>query len=194
MAVRIRSGRRLTRVALAAAVLVVSGCASVSPPPPPPPAPAVAQVPLERLSGRFAMTDTEVVPEERRSGASGLFVVERNARGLMLELSSPLGQVIARASHPPGGPAELVTQNGQRLTGDSLDEVFQQAIGIRVPAERLPDWLDGRFAEILERSDDGRRLRARDDGWQIERRNNRWDLVLDQGTRRIEVRLIADAH
>ena len=93
----------------------------------------------------------------------------------------------------PGEAAELVTQNGDRITGDSLDDVFYRAIGIRVPAERLPDWLEGRFETVSDRSPDGSRIRATEDGWQIDRDGQRWDIVRDQGTRRIEVRLIADA-
>ena len=183
------------RAALAAALAAfLVGCATPPADAPRPPL-LTGDTTAERLhlAGRFSMTDSTRVPEERHASASGLFVVERSAEGLMLELSSPLGQIIARARHRPGEAAELVTQNGERFTGDTLDEVFTRAIGIRVPAERLPDWLEGRFAEVKTRSPDGSRLRAVDNGWQIERQGQRWILVLDQGTRRIEVRLFADA-
>ena len=183
------------RAALAAALAAfLVGCATPPADAPRPPL-LTGDTTAERLhlAGRFSMTDSTRVPEERHASASGLFVVERSAEGLMLELSSPLGQIIARARHRPGEAAELVTQNGERFTGDTLDDVFARAIGIRVPAERLPAWLDGQFAEVLERSPDGSRLRAVDQGWQIERQGQRWTLALDQATRRIEVRLFADA-
>ena len=182
--------RGLLAVALA---LFMAGCASTSPEAPRPPLLTdVGRAERLSLEGRFSMTASARAPEERHSSASGLFVVERTAEGLSMVLSSPLGQTIARAHHRRGEPAELVTQNGERFTGASLDDVFARAIGIRVPAERLPDWLEGRFAQVLERSPDGSRLRAVDAGWQIERTGQRWTLVLDEDGRRIEVRLFAD--
>jgi len=189
------TGPAFPRRALLAAALTVliAGCASTSPDAPRPPLLTDdGGSGRLHLAGRFSMTANERIPEERHSSASGLFVVERSAEGLMMTLSSPLGQTIARASHRSGEAAELVTQQGERFTGASLDDVFARAIGIRVPAERLPAWLEGRFAQVLERSPDGSRLRAVDEGWQIERTGQRWTLVFDQGGRRIEVRLFAD--
>lgn len=186
---------RLRGAWLAAAIAVfAAGCSSMPADAPRPPT-LSGSTPgdVQHLSGRFSMTDSERVPEERHSGASGLYLVERGIEGLTIELSSPTGQTLARARQRPGQPAELVTQNGDRLTGATLDEVFYRAIGIEVPASRLPDWLEGRFDQVLERSPDGSRIRATEAGWQIDRRGNRWDITLDRGTRRIEVRLIADA-
>ncbi len=145
-----------------------------------------------RLTGRFAMTHSERAPEEKNSSASGRFVVARDAAGLTMELSSPLGQTVAQASQAPGRPAELKLQDGRVLRAATLDDVFERAIGIRVPAGRLPDWLAGHFEQVRERNADGSRVRAVDSGWQIERRDNRWDIVRDEGPRRIEVRLVAD--
>jgi outer membrane biogenesis lipoprotein LolB len=177
-------------LSIAVALAIAAGCASTGSPRSVANA-APADAPL-KMTGRFSMTHTETVPEDKRDGASGLFVVERSPRGLSLELSSPLGQAIARASHQVGHDAELRTQDGRVITAPTLDEVFERAIGIRVPAERLPDWLAGRFENVIERSPDGSRIRATDGGWRIDRNDNRWDIVRDEGPRRIEVRLIAD--
>lgn len=177
-------------LSMALAVSIAAGCATT--PSPRPVAGAAGDAAPLKMTGRFSMTHTETVPEDKRGGASGLFVVERSPRGLSLQLSSPLGQAIARASHQVGRDAELQTQDGRVITAPTLDEVFERAIGIRVPAERLPDWLAGRFENVIERSADGSRIRATDGGWQIDRRDNRWDIVRDEGPRRIEVRLIAD--
>ena len=92
-----------------------------------------------------------------------------------------------------GSPARLQTSDNRVITGASLDEVFQRAIGIRVPAEKLPDWLSNRFEQVVERSSDGRHVKARDAGWDIDRNGGRWDLVWQEGTQRIEVRLLLDA-
>ena len=190
---------RLRGACLAAAIAAIAaasaGCSTLPPAeaPRPPTLEGSSRGDRLHLTGRFSMSDTERVPEERHSGASGLYLVERSLDGLVMELSSPLGQTLVRAWQRPGQPAELVTQNGDRLTGNTLDEVFFRAIGIEVPASRLPDWLEGRFEQVLERSPDGSRIRATDAGWQIDRRGQRWDISRDQGTRRIEVRLFADA-
>jgi len=107
---------------------------------------------------------------------------------------SPFGQTIARAEQRAGRPATLQTADNRVLTGATLGAVFERAIGIRVPAEKLPDWLFNRFEQVLERSPDGQKVRARDAGWDIDRSGNRWDLVWHEGTQRIEVRLLLDAH
>ncbi len=189
-----RLSTRLRAAGLAAALaLSVAACSSLPAEAPRPPIlEGTSRGDILHLSGRFSMNDTTRVPEERHSSASGLYRVERSADGLLIELSSPLGQTLVRATQRPGQPAELVTQNGDRLSGDSLDEVFYRAIGIEVPASRLPDWLEGRFEQVLSRNPDGSQIRATEAGWQIDRRHNRWDITRDEGSRRIEVRLIAD--
>jgi outer membrane lipoprotein LolB len=149
-------------------------------------------LPLE-LNGRFSTTYTASLPETKRESASGRFELFKDASRLTVDLISPFGQTIARAEHKIGSPATLQTADNRRFTGASLDEVFERAIGIRVPAEKLPDWLSDRFEEVVERSADGSRIKARDAGWDIERSGIRWDLVWHEGTQRIEVRLLLDA-
>lgn len=190
---RLRTFRLRGACVAAAIALLAAGCSSLpAEAPRPPTLEGSSRGDILHLTGRFSMTDSERVPEEKHTGATGLYLLERSADGLLIELSSPLGQTLVRATQRPGQPAELVTQNGDRLTGDSLDEVFHRAIGIEVPASRLPDWLEGRFDQLQQRSPDGSRIRATEAGWQIDRRGNRWDIVRDEGTRRIEVRLIGD--
>ncbi len=181
---------RLLRLASQVACLVViAACATT---PPPPPHLPDAGAPLS-LSGRFSTTYITALPETRRESASGRFDLYKDPSRLTVDLISPLGQTIARAEHETGHPARLQTYDNRVFTGASLDEVFQQAIGIRVPAEKLPDWLSNRFEEVVERSADGSRIKARDAGWDIDRSGGRWDLVWQQGTQRIEVRLLLDA-
>lgn len=169
--------------------LLIAACASTSPDP----GNAAASVvqPLS-LSGRFTLSYVEKAPETRTESASGTFDLYRDADRLNVDLSSPLGQTIARAEHIRGRPAILTTSDGRRFDGTTLDEVFERAIGIRIPAEKLPDWLSDRFENVIERAPDGSRVKATDNGWQIDRRERRWDLVWHEGGRRIEVRLIAD--
>ena len=181
--------RPLRSALLAGLLALAAGCAA-TPTAPVLPAGDIA-LPLE-LAGRFSTTYTETLPETKSESASGRFELFKDASRLTVDLISPFGQTIARAEHLVGSPATLQTADNRRFTGASLDEVFQRAIGIRVPAEKLPNWLSNRFEQVVERSPDGRRIRARDAGWDIDRSGGRWDLVWQEGTQRIEVRLLLD--
>ncbi len=176
---------------LAALTVLAAGCAT-TPPAPVVPATSALPSPLQ-LAGRFSTAYTPPLPETRRESASGRFELFKDESRLTVDLISPFGQTIARAEHRSGGPATLQTADNRRFTGATLDEVFERAIGIRVPAEKLPYWLTDRFEQVLERSADGRRIVARDAGWDIDRSDGRWDLVWHEGTQRIEVRLLLDA-
>ena len=180
-----------TRLAGALLAGVLASCAT--PGANPVLATGAGEVATVKAAGRFSLTYTEQQPETKTESASGTFDLYRDASGLSVSLSSPLGQTIAQAEHRKGAPALLTTQDGQRIEGSTLDEVFERAIGIRVPAEKLPDWLTDRFEKVIERSADGTHLSATDSGWQIDRRGGRWTLVWHEGSRRIEVRLFVDA-
>lgn len=180
----------LPAVLLALGIALAAGCATT--PAPPPPASGGIALPLE-LAGRFSSTFTASLPETKRESASGRFELFKDASLLTVDLISPFGQTIARAEHRVGQPATLKTADNRLFTAATLDAVFEQAIGIRVPADKLPDWLSNRFDQVLERSPDGQRVRARDAGWEIDRSGGRWDLVWHEGTQRIEVRLLLDA-
>ncbi|NLD55412.1 MAG: outer membrane lipoprotein LolB [Burkholderiaceae bacterium] len=185
------SFRVLVAAAGLAAATVLSGCATTAEGPV---RQAVGETtqPLE-LSGRFTTTYVTSLPETRRESASGRFELYKDASRLTVDLLSPFGQTIARAEQLEGESARLRTSDGKEATGATLEEVFQRAIGIRVPAARLPDWLSDRFERVVHRSPDGRHVSALDAGWQIERDGGRWDLVWHEGTQRVEVRLLLDA-
>lgn len=183
---------RLLRSALLAGWVALSaGCTTTPTAPVSPPAGKIAQ-PLE-LAGRFSTTYIATLPETKRESASGRFQIFKDTSRLTVDLISPFGQTIARAEHLAGQQATLQTADNRLFTGETLDEVFQRAIGIRVPAEKLPAWLSNRFEEVVEQSADGRHIKARDAGWDIDRNGGRWDLVWHEGTQRIEVRLLLDA-
>jgi outer membrane lipoprotein LolB len=186
---RWRIGRWIA--ALAVPVVFAAGCASTPPVAPAPEPSAAIALPLE-LAGRFSSTYTVSLPETKRESASGRFELFKDESRLTVDLISPFGQTIARAEHQAGQPARLQTSDQRVFTGKTLEEVFERAIGIPVPVGKLPDWLSNRFDQVIERSPDGRRVRARDGGWEIDRSDSRWDLVWHEGTQRIEVRLLLD--
>jgi outer membrane biogenesis lipoprotein LolB len=183
--------RVLVAAALVAAAASLSGCATTAEGPVRQAA-GESALPLE-LSGRFTTTYVTSLPETKRESATGRFELYKDNSRLTVDLLSPFGQTIARAEQVQGRPAVLRTADGKEATGATLEEVFQRAVGIRVPAARLPDWLSDRFEQVVRRSPDGRHVTARDAGWEIERDGGRWDLVWHEGTQRVEVRLLLDA-
>ncbi len=190
MPLRVRIAPALFAVALVAATSL-SGCATTADGPVRQAA-GESALPLE-LSGRFTTTYVTSLPETKRESATGRVELYKDNSRLTVDLLSPFGQTIARAEQVQGRPAVLRTADGKEATGATLEDVFQRAVGIRVPAARLPDWLSDRFEEVVHRSPDGRHVTARDAGWEIERDGGRWDLVWHEGTQRVEVRLLLDA-
>lgn len=182
------SRHRLHRASPLLAGLLLAGCATTPPAGPPL---AHPDQPLH-LTGRFSISETRPQPEPRSLHNSGRFALDRDARHLSFSLYSPFGQTIARASQQYGQPAWLETAQHQRFHGDTLEQVLTDATGITVPVSRLPHWLSDRFQHVIERSPDGRRIRAREDGWQIERHDRQWYLVQHQPGRRLEIRLVFD--
>lgn len=180
-------------IALLLASSLLAACSTTPEAPAVPQASADAQQPLH-LSGRFSLSYTEALPETRTEHNSGRFSLTRSADNLGIELYSPFGQTLVRAGQHRGEAAWLETARNQQLAGDSLEDVLTQAIGIPVPADRLPDWLSDRFATIIERSADGQRVRARDHNWHIERDGRRWFLAWQQAGRRLDIRLVLDPH
>lgn len=182
------SRRRICLGLLAGSLL--AACAST----PTSPAGPLATSPGQpvHLTGRFAISETRSLPETRTSHQNGRFRLDRTAEGTFFELYSPFGQTVVRAAQAAGQPAWLETARKQRYTGNTLDDVLKQAIGIPIPASRLPDWLSDRFRQVVERSADGSRIRAREEGWNIERSDRRWFLNWHQNDYRLDIRLVVD--
>lgn len=180
--------RRLCLGMLAGSLL--TACASTSTSPTGPLSISPEQ-PLH-LSGRFAISETRTLPETRSNHQNGRFRLDRTPEGTFFTLYSPFGQTVVRAAQQPGLPAWLETAQKQRYTGDTLDDVLKQAIGIPIPASRLPDWLSDRFERVIERSADGRRIRAKEGDWAVERSDRRWFIHWQQQDYRLDIRLVVD--
>lgn len=115
-------------------VLALSvGCSSL----PPSAVPAGAEVLSGRLSVRVdAMAD---VPARSLSAA---FDLRGDARSGQLDLTSPMGNILARASWRPG-QAVLAMPDRESSFAD-LDALTQEWLGQSVPVAALFDWLHGR--------------------------------------------------
>jgi outer membrane lipoprotein LolB len=116
-----------------AAVGVVALAACTTTPPPPPAG--------DTLSGRLAVKVDAAGTQPARSVSAGFDLTGTGDAG-RLELTSPLGTVVARADWTPG-QATLVTSDGESRFGN-LDALTQEMLGETLPVAALFDWLRGR--------------------------------------------------
>jgi outer membrane lipoprotein LolB len=123
-------GARLVRAeaAVVAAAVLLAGCASM------PPAGDV-------LAGRIALKIDAVANEPARQ-FNASFELRGNADAGELDLTHPLGTVVARARWAPGR-AELVTPDGSTGFTD-LTDLAARTFGEPLPLAAVLDWLRGR--------------------------------------------------
>lgn len=120
--------RRWAAIALLGA-LWAGGCTTVSP------------ERSDTLSGRLALQIGAFGGSPARQWSAG-FELRGTAQTGQLDLTSPLGTVVAQARWRPGA-VELL-QGGEHLQFDSLTALAQQLLGEPMPLEALFDWLRGR--------------------------------------------------
>jgi outer membrane lipoprotein LolB len=109
----------------------LAGCASFAPP-------AAAPV---ALTGRLAVSVEAFGAAPARS-VNANFELRGGARDGALDLSTPLGSLVAQARWSSAG-ATLTTPQGTATLPD-LDTLAEQSLGERVPVAALFDWLRGR--------------------------------------------------
>jgi outer membrane biogenesis lipoprotein LolB len=188
------SGRRsaatlrapLTAIALAAAL---AGCATPAARTPA----AVTEVAAPRdWSGRFSVTLQPHVPDAASDNSGGRFELTAFGPAMNLTLYSPFGQTIASAERRPDGSASLQLADGRRLHAENLDRLLHRALGHPMPVERLPDWLDRRFEQVLRRDAAGEPIDALDSGWRIRLDDRRWQMQRIEPTGTLTVLLLLD--
>lgn len=126
-------------IALAAlGPVVLAGCSSV---PKASDADAAALKDAPRLTGKFGL----VVPasgSQRGQNVNASFELLGDPRRGQLEMSSPMGSLVARVSWQPGS-AWVKTPDGDRAY-DDIDALTQELLGETLPVQALFDWLRGR--------------------------------------------------
>jgi outer membrane lipoprotein LolB len=122
------------RAAALLLALALAGCAQV------PQAPPAANTEA-RLSGRLSVTVAGTV-HNRGSGGAASFELVGDPQAGRLDLTSPLGTLVARASWQPG-LVSLQTPDGERRF-DDLDALTREMLGETVPVAALFDWLNAR--------------------------------------------------
>ncbi|HEY8878310.1 MAG TPA: outer membrane lipoprotein LolB [Roseateles sp.] len=114
--------------------LALAGCAQLQKAPP-------ATTAEARLSGRISVTVAGDV-HNRGTGGAASFELFGGPQAGRLELTSPLGALVARASWQPGR-AMLQTPDDERRF-DDLDALTREMLGETVPVAALFDWLHAR--------------------------------------------------
>ena len=122
---------RIGRVAALLAALLMAACATVSQAP-------VAGV---TLSGRLAVHVDGVDGGAARS-MSAAFELQGDPQAGHLNLSTPLGNVVAQARWAPGSVV-LITPQGEQTFAD-LNALTYEVLGESLPVAALFDWLQGR--------------------------------------------------
>jgi outer membrane lipoprotein LolB len=87
-----------------------------------------------------------------------------------LDLSSPLGQTIARLSSDASG-VRLQTPDGRVQTAEDWAALTTRALGWPLPVEGLASWIQGvprdGVPAAVERASDGMPAALRQDGWSV---------------------------
>jgi len=119
------------RVGAWLAALLLAGCASVARPP----------AAGDALAGRLSVK-VDATPASEARNLSASFDLQGDPQQGRLDLSTPLGTVLAQARWAPGRVA-LVTPQGETLFA-SLDDLTREVLGESLPVAALFDWLRGR--------------------------------------------------
>ncbi|MEP6609852.1 MAG: outer membrane lipoprotein LolB [Burkholderiaceae bacterium] len=147
--------RLVQTLCVAAFVTLASGCATST------------LTPADRAyTGRFSAT---TFSGDKRDNASGRFSLEVRGAKTLLELSSPLGNTLARIEVEPGG-ARATAAHMHEVRDTDVDALTQQLLGWPLPVSGLADWLEGqpapqRTARVERES--GRVALIEQDGWTI---------------------------
>ncbi len=118
----------VSRVAGAFAVALLAACTSLPKAPPS----------SDSISGRLSVR----VEDEQPRSVSAAFELRGSAEAGQLDLNSPLGNVMARASWTPGEVLLVTPDSSARY--DNLDTLGRQVLGESLPMAALFDWLRGR--------------------------------------------------
>ena len=185
-----------SRVARAfAVVVVVAACAPL------PPAPESSAVDRAALAAPFS-AEGRLSARRGNEGIAGQFAWQHESAHDRIDLTTPLGQTIARLEGSSDG-VRIETGNGRVDTAQDWDTLTARAFGLTLPVTGLSAWLRGLARDgsryTTERDAHDRPVLLRQDGWEVtyayadDDANRASRLVLRYpGVEPIEVRLVVD--
>jgi outer membrane lipoprotein LolB len=156
-----------------AALLALSGCASVKPQGPSlsNAATAVTAQTTRAYHGRFAVQYNDQNGTQR--DAYGNFDWRETGDTVTLQLRNPLGSTLAIITSSPAS-ATLELPNRQPLVADNVSTLMQNALGFALPLEGLRYWLQPSVAPTSKATttpdpeDPARLKEIQQDGWTID--------------------------
>lgn len=165
--------RRAALGLAAAAIVALSGCASVTPQGPSTSnaATALTTQTTRAYHGRFAVQYVDQNGQQRN--AYGNFDWQERGDTVTLQLRNPLGQTMAIVTSSPSS-ATLELPNRQPLTADNVSTLMQNALGFALPVEGLRYWLQPSVAPTSKATtekdpqQDTRLKEIQQDGWTID--------------------------
>ena len=150
-------------------------------------------------SGRFALSVTH--SSSQVEAVQGGFSWRDDGQKLMLDLSNPLGNTLARVWVLPGR-AMLERTDGSQEVASHPDALVEQVLGSPVPVAGLRDWLHGRTGSSPvqnQRLDEQEKLSSfEQSGWRVtlsrydEQGPRLLQLNRHEANRSISVRLVVD--
>lgn len=151
-------------------------------------------------TGKFALLVFDKTQDKNTDSVQGNFVWNGIGDHVVLDLSSPLGQTLARVEALPQYAA-LTRDSGEVYEAPDADALVAQVIGQEIPVSGLRYWIKGQNipnqAIAEERRDSAGRLSAfKQAGWDVTLSDydaigpTKLVLVRNQAAERIKIRLI----
>jgi len=155
------TGRRSAGAIFVAAI--VAGCAPLSP------APDSVTVDRDALAAAFT-AEGRLSARRGNDGVAGQFSWRHESGHDTIDLTSPLGQTIARLEGDAGG-VRIQTPDGRVDTAEDWDTLTSRSLGLTLPVRGLSAWLRGLPREgsqySFERDARDRPSVLRQDGWEV---------------------------
>lgn len=182
-------------------VLMLSACSSLDTPKLEGTGVASDTMKLQR-TGRFAVLVYDKTEEKNIDSVQGNFDWTSWGNHVLLDLRSPLGQVLARIEVQPRF-SQLIRANGDIFEAESPDALIQRVIGRVFPVSGLQYWVYGRpmpgiVVDNAEYDEQHRLIKFTQAGWAIMVQNydqwgpKRFQLTHRQVTERITVRIVME--
>jgi outer membrane lipoprotein LolB len=150
-----------TPLAMLVAAAALAACATLQPTVQQPGV-SVADAPFS-IAGRISA-------RRGANGVAGGFVWTHAPAHDEIDLSTPLGQTLARLSGEPGN-VSITLSDGRVETAATWRALTDRALGVTIPVEGLAWWIRGHPAPTspssVERDDRGRVSVLRQNGWEI---------------------------
>jgi outer membrane lipoprotein LolB len=150
------------RRAIAAVAIVLAACATA-------PSAPVSQAPLSSADSPFELGG-RISARRGDAGVAGSFAWRHEPAHDAIELSSPLGQMIAKLE----GDASMATvqlSDGRTETAPTWRALTERAFGVTIPVDGLAAWIRAEPRQgapyQVDRDGAGRVSELRQDGWDI---------------------------